>query len=354
MPTAIHKLARRVSSMSEFRKDPVTGGSVIIAPERVKRPRQLGTGNDSARSEICPFCAGNEATTPPEVWAQRDMNTPPNTPGWRVRVVPNKYPALENRGTWADRHDGFYELRHGLGVHQVIIESPDHLVNPGMLGEAQFADILRAYRDRMRDLQRDSRWDYLLLYKNQGNLAGATLEHIHSQLVALPFVPTQAIDELKSAKRHRELTGRCIFCDVVQRELDHGGRLVSASESFVAFCPFASRFAYETWILPKNHRAGFVESSEPDILALAGVLRDVITRLNRALANPPFNYFIHSAPVHETASAHFHWHIEILPQLSRAAGFEWGSGFYINPVPPEQAAAFLRETEVDVSSPRRS
>jgi UDPglucose--hexose-1-phosphate uridylyltransferase len=329
--------------MSEFRKDPVTGRSVIIAPERDKRPRQLGTGNVSARSELCPFCGGNEAMTPPEVWAQRGMNTQANTPGWRVRVVPNKYPALENRGTWTGRHDGIYELWNGLGVHEVIIESPDHLVNLGMLGEAQFADILSAYRDRMRDLQRDARWRYLLLYKNQGNLAGATLEHIHSQLVALPDVPTQAIDELRGAKMHHELTGSCIYCDVIQRELENGERLVSASESFVALCPFASRFAYETWILPKNHQAAFVENSEPDILALAGALRDVITRLNRALANPPFNYFIHSTPVHETASAHFHWHIEILPQLARAAGFEWGSGSHMNSVAPEDAARLLRD-----------
>jgi UDPglucose--hexose-1-phosphate uridylyltransferase len=330
-------------SMSEFRKDPVTGRSVIIASERDKRPRQIGARNDSARSEPCPFCAGNEAMTPLEVWAQRDMNTQPNTPGWRVRVVPNKYPAVENRGTWTGRHDGFYESWNGLGVHEVIIESPNHLVNLGMLSKEQFADILSAYRDRMRDLQRDTRWEYLLLYKNQGNLAGATLEHVHSQLVALPDVPKQAIDELRGAEMHHELTGHCIYCAVIQRELEHGERLVSASESFVALCPFASRFAYETWILPKNHKAAFVESSEPDILALADALRDVITRLNRALENPPFNYFIHSTPVHETASAHFHWHIEILPQLNRAAGFEWGSGAHMNSVAPEDAARLLRE-----------
>jgi UDPglucose--hexose-1-phosphate uridylyltransferase len=281
--------------------------------------------------------------TPPEVWAQRDATTQPNTPGWRVRVVPNKYPAVEDRGTLTGRQAGIYESWNGLGVHQVIIESPDHLVNLGMLSEEQFADILSAYRDRMRDLQRDSRWDYLLLYKNQGNLAGATLPHVHSQLVALPFVPTQAIDELRGTKMHHQLTGRCLYCDIIQQELTHGERLVTATNNFVTFCPFASRFAYETWILPKNHQAAFVESSEADILALADVLRDVIRRLNGALENPPFNYFIQSTPVHETASAHFHWHIEILPQLARAAGFEWGSGSHMNSVAPEDAARLLRD-----------
>jgi len=329
--------------MSEFRKDPVTGRSVIIAPQREKRPHQLGHKNDSARSEPCPFCAGNEAMTPPEVWAQRQINTQPDTPGWRVRVVPNKYPALENRGAWTDRHEGIYEAWNGLGVHEVIIESPDHWVNVGQISEARFGDILRAYRDRLRDLQRDGRWAYLLLYKNQGSLAGATLEHIHSQLVALPVVPKEAIDELSGAKKHHELTGRCIYCDMIQAELGHGERLVLASESFVALCPFAPRFAYETWILPKNHQAAFVESSEPEILALANALRDVLSRHNRALDNPPFNYFIHSTPVHEPASASFHWHMEILPQLARAAGFEWSSGSHMNSVAPEVAARLLRD-----------
>jgi UDPglucose--hexose-1-phosphate uridylyltransferase len=328
--------------MSELRKDPFTGRSVIIAPERDKRPRQLGARNHLAQCEPCPFCAGNEAMTPPEVWALREKNTRPNSPGWRVRVVPNKYPALEDGSTWTGRQAGIYESWNGLGVHQVIIESPDHLVNPGMLSEEQFADILSAYRDRMRDLQRDSRWDYLLLYKNQGNLAGATLQHVHSQLVALPFVPTQAIDELRGTKTHHQLTGRCLYCDIIQQELAQRERLVTATDNLVAFCPFASRFAYETWILPKHHQAAFVESSEADILALADVLRDVIRRLNGALEDPPFNYFIHSAPVHETASAHFHWHIEILPQLARAAGFEWGSGSHMNSVAPEDAARLLR------------
>jgi UDPglucose--hexose-1-phosphate uridylyltransferase len=332
--------------MSEFRKDPVTGRWVIIASEREKRPRQHLDGNHWARPELCPFCAGNEAMTPPEVWAQREMNMPPDTPGWFVRVVPNKYPALENRGTWTVRKDGIYELWNGLGVHEVIIESPNHLVNMGSLSEPQFADILRAYRDRMRDLQRDGRWGYLLLYKNQGDRAGATLEHVHSQLIALPEVPKQAVDELSGAKMHYELTGRCIYCAMIQRELDYAERLVSASESFVALCPFASRFAYEVWILPKNHSTDFVESSEPDILALAYGLRDIITRLNRALDNSPFNYFIHSIPVHETVSAHFHWHIEILPQLARAAGFEWGSGWHMNSVAPEDAARLLRDATV--------
>lgn len=328
--------------MSEFRKDPVTGRWVIIASERERRPRHFGIRNDSARLEACPFCAGNESMTPPEAWSHRENNTLPDTPGWRVRVVPNKYPALENGGTWNGRKDGLYELWNGLGVHEVIIECPDHVVNIGMLSAAAFVNILRAYRDRMRLLQSDPRWRYLLVYKNQGDRAGATLEHAHSQLVALPTVPKEAIDELRGAKRHYKSTERCIYCEIIRREAYRRERLVAASESFVALCPFAPRFAYETWILPKTHAAGFTESSESDIVALADVLRDLITRLNRALNDPPLNYFIHSRPVHDTENAHYHWHIEILPQIARAAGFEWGTGAHMNSVAPEDAARLLR------------
>lgn len=346
MPMAVHKLPRRLSPMSEFRKDPVTGRWVIIASEREKRPGHFGARNRSARPGPCPFCAGNEAMTPPEVWAQREGHTRPNTPGWRVRVVPNKYPALANRGRWSGRNDGLYESWQGLGVHEVIIESPNHVVNIGALSAAHFADILRAYRDRMRDLERDTRWGYVLLYKNQGEHAGATLKHIHSQLVALPTVPKEAVDELSGAKRHYESTGRCIYCAIIETEFYSGERLVAASESFVALCPFAARFAYEIWILPKNHAAAFEQSSDLDIVALAHLLRETVTRLNRALDNPPFNFFVHTMPVHETPSAHYHWHIEILPQLSRAAGFEWGTGSHMNSVAPEDAARLLRDAAV--------
>jgi UDPglucose--hexose-1-phosphate uridylyltransferase len=330
--------------MSQFRKDPVTGRWVVIASERERRPRHFAV--DSARLEVCPFCAGNESMTPPEVWSYRESDTPPDTPGWSVRVVPNKYPALDNGSGWKRRREGLYELWNGLGVHEVIVESPDHVVNMGMLSARAFVNILRAYRDRMRLLQNNRRWRYLLVYKNQGDHAGATLEHVHSQLVALPALPREALDELRGVKRHYASTERCIFCDIIRREAHRGERLIAASEKFVAVCPFAPRFAYETWILPKNHTADFPKSSESDLVALADVLRDVIRRLNRALNDPPLNYFIHTRPAHDTEKAQYHWHIEILPQIARAAGFEWGTGAHMNPVAPEAAARLLREVAV--------
>jgi len=329
--------------MSQLRKDPVTGRWALIAAEREKRPREFNHPRDDEGAEPCPFCTGNESLTPPEVWSDRPAHTRPDTPGWRVRIVPNKYPALKPSGEWRPGDDGFHRPQVGLGVHEVIIESPAHAANLAVLGGAQFTDFLRAYRNRLQDLSKDSRWRYLLIYKNQGERAGATLAHVHSQLIALPLVPREALDELGGAQRHYEAVRRCIYCDLIEREVRDRERIVSLSKSFVALCPFAPRFAYEIWILPRDHEATFVETSDRSLDAFARSLRDTITRLDRALNGPPFNYFIHSAPSDQTRSAHFHWHLEILPRLAGAAGFEWGAGAYMHSVAPESAAQMLRE-----------
>ena len=331
--------------MTEFRRDPISGRWVIIAAERAQRPRQFGAANDSTAAEPCPFCAGNEALTPPEVWAARESNTEANQPGWRVRVVPNKYPALDSNSQ-SQAGDNFYQTLPGQGIHEVIIECPDHVTNMAALTDDQVTDILRAYGERLADLRRDSRWRYLLIYKNQGDRAGATFEHLHSQLVALPSVPREALDEIAGAQAHFVASGRCIYCEIIERELTDGNRVVFDHDQFIAFCPFAPRFAYETWILPKSHRAVFEESSARELSQCARALRETIRRLNRAQDNPPFNYFIHSLPADGSAPESYHWHLEILPQLSRAAGFELGTGSNINGVTPEAAAKSLRDTRL--------
>lgn len=329
--------------MAEFRKDPITGRWVIIAAERAQRPRQLGAANNPAQEEPCPFCAGNEALTPPEVWASRAPNSQANHPGWCVRVVPNKYPALESGGPWQGANDNFYQSQPGLGVHEVIVECPDHVTNMAELGDDQVTAILRAYSERLGALSRDSRWRYFIIYKNQGDRAGATFEHLHSQLVALPSVPREALDEIAGAQAHFAASGRCIYCEIVERELVDGQRVIFAHDKFIALCPFAPRFAYETWILPRAHGAAFEECSEQELGECARALRETIQRLNRALDNPPFNYFIHSLPADGSAPDSYHWHLELLPQLSRAAGFELGTGSNINAVTPEAAAKLLRD-----------
>ena len=316
---------------------------MTIATQRAQRPRQLGRNNSEQQSEPCPFCAGNEAQTPPELWALRDPDSQANGPGWRVRVVPNKYSAVETASQWQGASDDFYQAENGIGAHDVIVESAAHVVNIGTLDEDEIANLLRAYRERMRALSKDRRWRYLLLYKNQGDRAGATLEHVHSQLIALPHIPREAADELDGAQVHYLATNRCIYCDVIERESAAPARVIFSQERFIAMCPFAPRFAYETWILPKIHSAAFEECADRDLIEFGRALREIIARLNRGLNNPPFNYFLHSAPTDANHSQHYHWHLEILPQLSRAAGFELGSGSHINSVAPEDAARLLRD-----------
>jgi UDPglucose--hexose-1-phosphate uridylyltransferase len=280
--------------------------------------------------------------TPPEVWADRHADSRPDHPGWSVRVVPNKYPALTSDPPSSFSIDQQSRSMPAVGVHEVIIESPDHLTNPALLNEGDFARILRAYRERIGNLRRDQRWRYVLVYKNQGDRAGATLEHIHSQLIALPFIPKQAEIEIANARTHHERTGRCIYCAMIQRELEEQRRIVATDERFIALCPYAPRFAFETWILPRSHAAAYERSDDDSIAALAGMLKQIVRRLDRLHKNPPFNYLMQSLPLDKTNGEHYHWHVELLPQLTRAAGFEWGSGFHINPVAPEEAARLLR------------
>ena len=258
-------------------------------------------------------------------------------------MVPNKYPALTPNNPWSDNNDSFYDSQNGVGAHEVIVESPDHVTSLAALGVDQLTDVLGAYRERMGALRRNPGYRYLLLYKNQGDRAGATLEHIHSQLIALPVVPPEAAAEIDGAAAHYQPTGRCVYCEIIERERRERTRLVLDHEHFLAWCPFASRFAYEIWILPKVHSAVFEESTEQDLLAFGRALHETLARLNNALGAPPFNFFIHSLPTALTASPHYHWHLEILPQLSRAAGFELGSGAFINSVAPENAAKLLRD-----------
>jgi UDPglucose--hexose-1-phosphate uridylyltransferase len=329
--------------MPEFRKDPIIGCCVIISTERAKRPQPTLGKSSSADGESCPFCPGNENQTPPEVLAYREPKTEPNAPGWRVRVVPNKYPAVVTDKPWAARADGLYESSDALGVHEVIIEAPDHTLDIAGLTEAQLAAVLCAYRDRILELKKDRRWRYILIYKNQGGPAGATLEHCHSQLIALPAVPKQAREEIDGARAYFDSTGRCLYCDIVQQELSDQKRWVAESDRFIVLCPYASRFPYETWILPKFHSPSFERTSGDEYGELARCLKETLIRLNRRLDNPPLNYLIHSTPLDDRAGDYYDWHFEVLPKLTQVAGFEWGSGSFINPVAPEDAARLLRE-----------
>ena len=330
--------------MPEFRKDPVVGRWVIIATDRAKRPTDFIRESVVIRgSRFCPFCYGNESKTPPEILAYRKDGSSRDASGWSVRVVPNKFPALGIEGSLNRQGEGLYDKMNGIGAHEVIIETPDHRATPATLPPAHLESVLWAYRDRIVDLKKDSRFKYILIFKNHGAAAGATLEHTHSQLIALPVVPKRVAEEVAGARDYFAYKERCIFCDILQQEISADVRLVAENDLFAALSPFAPRFPFELWLVPKVHQSAFEESSKQDLEQLSVLLKDMLSRLDVVLDHPAYNYVIHTSPVPEHLNDYYHWHLEVMPKLTNLAGFEWGTGFHINPTSPEEAAKFLKE-----------
>lgn len=330
--------------MPELRKDPVLGRWVIISTERAKRPKDFKSTPEKkvVPPDQCPFCSGNEAATPPEIMAYRPDGTKPNTPGWTLRVIPNKFPALLIEGDISRRGEGIYDRMNGIGAHEVIIETPDHSMDLADLGIEHFQNVLYAYQERMLDLKKDQRLRYTMVFKNFGAAAGASLEHSHSQLIATPIVPKRVIEEMDGAKRYYEYRERCIFCDIVVQETKVRKRLISENNTFILICPFAPRFPFETWILPRNHMSNFEDASRNELNDLASILKDCLLRIKKALNIPPYNFIIHTTPITLRGIEFYHYHLEIIPVLTHIAGFEWGTGFYINPTAPEESASYLK------------
>jgi UDPglucose--hexose-1-phosphate uridylyltransferase len=294
---------------------------------------------------FCPLCEGNEDRTPPEVFAFRDNGTPPNTPGWTLRVVPNKFPALRIEGELGREGEGIYDKMNGIGAHEVVIETPRHEETLITLPLKGIENVLLAYRERIIDLRRDQRLRYVLVFKNHGVAAGASLEHSHSQIIALPIVPKRVSEEIEGAKTYFNYKDRCVFCDIIRQELQQRVRVILENKSFLSIAPFASRFPFETWILPKTHHPSFEHMDPSQYEQAAQILSDTLQRMNRVLTDPPFNYVIHTSFFPEVDMDYYHWHFEIMPKLTKVAGFEWGTGFYINPTPPEEAAQYMREVK---------
>jgi UDPglucose--hexose-1-phosphate uridylyltransferase len=331
----------------ELRKDPITGRWVIIATDRAKRPSDFVREKVEIRGTgFCPFCAGNETKTPPEILAYRKDGSQRNMPGWSLRVVPNKFPALGIEGTLNRQGEGLYDKMNGIGAHEVIIETPEHQHTLATMPVRGVEDVLWAYRDRILDLKKDRRFKYVLIFKNHGDAAGASLEHTHSQLIALPVVPKRVREEVDSSKEYYSYKERCIFCDIIRQEMEDGVRMIAENASFIAMAPYAPRFPFEMWIVPKIHQSAFEESQKHEFEHLAAMLKDMLTRLDKVLDSPAYNHIIHTSPIPEASNDYYHWHLEIMPKLTKVAGFEWGTGFYINPTPPEESAKFLREALV--------
>lgn len=330
--------------MPELRKEPVSGRWVIIATERALRPTDFKAPSHSIKGGgFCPFCVGNEDKTPPEIMAYRDKGTEPNTRGWRVRVVPNKFPALVVEGSLDKRGDGIYDIMNGIGTHEVIVECPQHEISLTALEPNHVQEVLWTYRDRLVDLKKDRRFIYGMLFKNVGAAAGASLEHTHTQLIVTPIVPQTVATEMEGSLTFYRYRGRCLFCDMIVQENSTKSRVVMEGDSFIAFAPFASRFPFELWIIPKKHSSHFENIQKSEIEELAVTLRSTLCSLESALEEPPYNYIVHTSPFDQPELEYYHWHIEVIPRLTRIAGFEWGTGFYINPVPPENAAEHLRK-----------
>jgi UDPglucose--hexose-1-phosphate uridylyltransferase len=333
--------------MPELRQNFVTKEWVIIATERAKRPEEMVVRRPvkpvAAHVPTCPFCTGNEDKTPPEILRLRG----PHQADWTVRVVPNKFAALARDVQPERTIRRSRRTINGFGVHDVIVESPDHSKLMALMSDAQVSDILRVYKARYSELSLDPRIAHITIFKNHGADAGTSLEHPHSQLVATPVISYQVRQRIQEALRHYDEYGDCIFCQSLHEELSEGVRVVSATEHFVALELFASPTPFCTHIYPRRHMASFSDISEAEVIDLGRVLRGILGKLYHGLENPDFNYTIRTAPAECVGVKYFHWYVSVIPRLTRVAGFELGSGMFINTVLPEAAAEFLRNVKVE-------
>ena len=331
---------------SQLRHDPVQNRWVVVAGDRSRRPMDFQPTKRAAESgRDCPFCAGREQLTPPQIAAYGDVGRQDGARRWSVRVVANKFPALRVEGELEPAGHGLFRSMRGVGAHEVIIETPDHDRSLSDLPPQHVALVFRAYRDRILDLRQDLRLKYVLALKNRGREAGATLSHSHSQIMATPMIPRTVATEIASATEYHRTSGRCLFCDLLDGEVEAVSRVVLADEQFVTCCPYASRVPFEMRVQPLAHGHDYALLDDESLLKLAHHLSEVLRRLDKAVNKPPYNLVLHNAPVGESLDKAWHWHFELLPRLSIPAGFEWGTGFYVNPVSPEDAARHLRNQE---------
>ena len=338
--------------MHELRKDILLGRWVAVLSES-KAPSEYELPPNNKKGESsCVLCPGRENETPHEITSIRKPGTHFNTSGWWVRALPSFKPVFQVEGDLGRRGIGIYDRMNSIGANEILVESPEHNTRPEDMGIEQMIRVITLYRDRIADLEKDSRLRYILIYKNSGKDAGEFFSHPISYLMATPVIPKRVKDELDNAKQYYNYKERCIFCDIVREELRVGERIILETRNFVALCPYAAKFPFEAWIIPKRHSCAFHEIAYEEIEDMGLILMSVLKKLRRIFNEPPFNYFLHTAPNMVPRKNHwhtlgedFHWHLEIIPRLMRMSGFEWGSGFYILPTSPENAAKYLREVE---------
>jgi UDPglucose--hexose-1-phosphate uridylyltransferase len=341
--------------INQLRRDPITGNWTIVVQEGKEvdffRPLQSRRAAPDALKGFCEFCGGHEHETTKEIYALRPAGA--SKDAWRVRVIPEKYPVLQIHGDLNNRGLGIYDMLDGIGAHELVIETPEHGRRLVDLDQAHIVDVLSAYRERVVDLKRDERFRYVLVHKSPGEGESATMHHAHGHVIATPITPLRVKEELQNAQAYYQYKERCLFCDVMLQELDEMQRVVVENDAFVAFCPFASRAAFEVWIMPKRHEP-FFESTD-QLPQLAHVVQSVLRRIRAILYNPNYVLAVHSGPnlvagkqrgYWRTLERDFHWHIEVMPRLRGIASFEVGSGFQVLWISPERAAQHLRDAVV--------
>ena len=332
--------------MPELRQNIITREWVIVAKERARRPDQFVVARKEHPplphyDERCPFCPGNESMSADETYRSADRS------GWNVRVVGNKFPALAQEGDRVRRMDGIFRSMSGVGFHEVVIEHRRHDLSPALYSVDELRAVLLAYRQRYIQIRKDPRVEAIIIFKNHGESAGTSLQHPHSQIAATPIVPTQIRHRMDEAIRYFDETGDCVFCTTLRRELADRQRIIASTDAFVAFIPYAALSPFHLWIFPVRHCSSFDEIEDYEITDLAATLHAVLGKLHRGLNDPDYNFSIRSIPAREGQREYFHWYLTIIPRIVRTAGFEIGSGMYINTAIPEESAEFLRGIRAD-------
>jgi UDPglucose--hexose-1-phosphate uridylyltransferase len=333
--------------MPEFRQNQATKEWVILASDRVGRPtdyakKRLRTEHIPAFKDDCPFCVGNEAQT------EKAVYTYPEEGAWQVRVIPNKYAALQPHLATTRSWVGAFLAAKGFGIAEVVVEHPLHNQTPALMNLTEVANILFAYRQRQAEISKNDKINIVTIFRNHGQRAGTSLEHPHSQIIATPIVPPHVRYPMEQAVLHYDKLGTCVYCDMVAEELRQGERIIIDSENFAAFCPFAARSPFECRIYPKNHQPSFLSIDDEQIAELASVLREILAKLYNGLNDPDYNYILRSSPIGDEDTRHLHWYMVIIPKITIPAGFEMGSGIYINTVAPDESARILRDAPASV------
>ena len=338
--------------MAEFRHDPVHKRWVIVAVDRSRHPDDFDVPKRVPDGGLCPLCEGQESKTPAEICAVRSGH--PNRPGWKIRVIPNKYPVLDSSADGIQRTAaGHYDYISGTGCQEIVVDHPSHLALFHEMGHEHLVNLITTWRARAAALMENETYRYVMLFKNHGQAAGASTNHPHSQLLAMPVIPRIVAMALATAREHFHLKERCLFCDLINQEIEEGTRIVAQNDHFICFVPYASRFPFEMAIFPKKHHHNFPTFADELLNPCADILTQAIARLFAIFGDPPFNLLVHTGPntnqtprragYWSTLIYDWHWHIEITPRLSPIAGFEMGTGLFINHTPPELAASLLRE-----------